>query len=81
MQLFFGTMKGNRYVLEIGTAVQRTDAGNTQWYKHREADFRMADKDGNYVLSFTREFSDKWGKYSVSNIKRAMLATARQELS
>jgi len=74
MQLFFGTMKGNRYVLEIGMSTTRGE------YKSCEADFRMADKDGNYVLSFTRTFTNAFDRYSTQAIKRAMLATAREDL-
>lgn len=81
MKLFFGTIKGYRYVIEIGRAVSVTDAGDSTSYERREADMKVVDNDGNPVLDFSREFSDRWGKYSIEGIKGAMIDEAREDLN
>lgn len=72
MKLYFGKIKGNRYVLEI----VRISKG---W---READLKVVDgNDGEVIYGITREFSDKWGSWTDNGIRQAVLEEARGELS
>ncbi len=75
-KILFGRIKGYKYALTINLK-QRAPMDNSGSFasrKHYDAEMTVADKDGDIIESFTREFSDNWGNWSESGIKRAMLA-------
>ena len=75
-KIIFGTIKGNKYALTINLK-QRAPMNNSGSFgtrKHYEAEMTVADKDGDIIESFTREFSDEFGNWSENGMKRAMLA-------
>lgn len=64
MKLFFGKVRGNRYVIEINAKPLE---------RSLEASLKVADKDNDCVYSISREFTHAWGSWTPAGIKKSLL--------